>query len=868
MATKRFLLSVLMLPICASFTRIAWSAGASSQEPRDLYSDSWVATDALGRALPGYAECGAPRAGRTAGLFYFLWMGEHGTGGPYDITKLLAANPTQPAWGPAGAFHHWGEPELGYYLSRDAYVIRRHVHMLADAGVDVIIFDVTNNYTYRSNYLKLCEVYTQIRAEGGRTPQFCFMANSYGDQTVKKIYDEFYSRNLYPELWFHWKGRPLMLAPLEGTVVDGRTVHYEQAVLDSFNMRYCWTWMSPGYDIWKWMDYYPQQHGWHESSAVAEELSVSCGIVPHANQGRSFRNGVQPPYDAYALSGTQDQGLCFAEQWGRVASKPPEFLFITGWNEWVAQRQIAEDGRLFLGKRLSAGDTWFIDQYNQEYSRDIEPMKGGHADNYYYQMIGGIRRYKGVRPPPEPGPAAPVAIDGSFSDWASVQPEFRDTAFDTTHRNEPGWGSAGVYVNTTGRNDLVTSKVAYDAENLYFYAETREPMTPWTDPYWMLLFIDSDRDHATGWEGYDHLVNLSVVDSDTTVLKRNAGGWNWTEAGELAYAVSGNRMEIRIPRASLGLAENPSIAFDFHWADNIQRGGDIIEFAVSGDSAPNRRFNYRYENGIYACLFNTNGNFEGWTLAHSLGGGTVTGGALRCNITGSDPYLLKSSVKLNPGLNRFLHLRMKNGTPGSSASLYWVTAAAPSWSESKSVHFPIVPNDAAVRDYWVDLAPNANWTGTVTWIRVDPVGNAASGQTEIDQIAFSSFMPGDIDVDGVLDGDDNCPGQSNPEQADGDGDGRGDACDNCPNTPAGYPVVAPDGCPIPIPADFDGDGDVDQEDFGRFQACYTDGGGVSGVLDCLQTDLNRDGLVDRYDFAFFQMCMSGANQPGSPDCMQ
>ena len=39
----------------------------------------------------------------------------------------------------------------------------------------------------------------------------------------------------------------------------------------------------------------------------------------------------------------------------------------------------------------------FVDLYNQEYSRDVEPMHGGHTDNYYYQMVSNIRKYKGVR---------------------------------------------------------------------------------------------------------------------------------------------------------------------------------------------------------------------------------------------------------------------------------------------------------------------------------------------------------------------------------------------------------------------------------------------------------------------------------------
>jgi hypothetical protein len=855
-----------LLLLCAVTTASLFNDPARADGPGDLYSDTWVATDALGRAIPGYAACGPPRNNKTVGLFYYIWLGEHGTGGPYDITKLLSANPTSPAWGPKGAFHHWGESEFGYYLSSDEYVIRKHAHMFADAGVDVIIIDVTNSLTYRSNYLRLCQLYMQIRAEGGTTPQICFMANSNGDQVVQTLYDQLYSDNLYPELWFYWKGKPLVLAPLEGMVVNGKTIHHSENVLNFFSMRYSWTWMNAGHDVWKWMDYYPQQYGWHESSSVPEELSVSCGIVPHANQGRSFRNAAQPPHDAEGRSGTEDQGLCFAEQWTRLNTVDPEFLFITQWNEWVAQRQIAEEGRWFLGEQLSAGETWFIDEYNQEYSRDIEPMKGGHTDNYFYQMIGGIQRYKGVRPPPESGPAARIVIDGSFADWAAVGPDFRDTSYDTMHRNHSGWGSAGTYVNATGRNDFVISKVAYDDFNIHFYAEARDPITPYTDPYWMLLFIDSDRNHATGWEGYDYLVNLSVIDSATTTLKQHAGGWNWTQTANVSYAVAGNKLEMRVPRSSLGFTASPSIAFDFHWADNIQHGDDIIEFAVSGDSAPNRRFNYRFDNGIYSCLFNSNGNLEGWGLLHSLGNGVVADGALSCNITGADPYLVKGSVKLNPALNKYLHLRMKNGTPGNSASLYWVTDVDPSWSESKSVHFPIVPNDSAFRDYWVDLSHHPKWTSTITWIRVDPVGNASSGHTAIDEVTFSSFIPGDFDGDGVLDGDDNCPATPNPAQADGDDDGVGDDCDNCPNTPAGYSGVGLDGCSVPILGDFDGDGDVDQEDFGRFQACYSGSGATQHDANCQDSDFDGDDDVDPSDFVIFQTCMSGANTPADPSC--
>ena len=68
------------------------------------------------------------------------------------------------------------------------------------------------------------------------------------------------------------------------------------------------------------------------------------------------------------------------------------------------------------------------------------------------------------------------------------------------------------------------------------------------------------------------------------------------------YQVAGNKMEIAVPRKLLGVKGKSEIVLDFHWADNMQNLDDIIEFAVSGDSAPERRFNYRYQ--VLTCTEN------------------------------------------------------------------------------------------------------------------------------------------------------------------------------------------------------------------------------------------------------------------------
>ena len=125
--------------------------------PTDIMADTWVATDALGRVMPTSADTKLKSdRKRTVGIFYVTWHdeGKYNMSSPYngDVTKVLEASPNarlddkDPHW-TEGSFH-WGEPENGYFLSQDEYVIRKDISMLSDAGVDVLILDVTNAVMY------------------------------------------------------------------------------------------------------------------------------------------------------------------------------------------------------------------------------------------------------------------------------------------------------------------------------------------------------------------------------------------------------------------------------------------------------------------------------------------------------------------------------------------------------------------------------------------------------------------------------------------------------------------------------------------------------------------------------------------------
>lgn len=581
----------------------------------DFHSDTWTATDELGRTLPDHAQTGPPRGNRSVGILYHLWHGVHGHDSlehpdddaqgvrekprgrlrsPYDLSEILKGSPRRPAFGPPGAYHHWGEPELGYYLADDEYVIRRHARMLDDAGVDVLVLDVSNGFSYRAIYRSLLDVLARIRAEGGRTPQVAFLAYIDADQVARDIYDDLYAGGDHRDLWYEWRGKPLLLAPPSDLDPELR---------DFFTVRETWAssrgpWFGDGRDRWTWTDESPQQPGWHDSPDHPEQISVSVAGQPSDNIGRSFRGGVQPQ----PANQRPGEGFYFQEQWERALEVDPEFILITGWNAWLAQLIPSDGGMNMLGEPVPEGRPVFAEAFNEEFNRDIEPLADRSKDNLYHQMVANIRRFKGTRPAPNPGPAQTISMTGDAEEWSDVLPEFRDPPNDNAGRDHPGWGRIDRYAATEGPNDFVSLRVARDDTNLYFLATTRDPITPPGQAPWMLLFLDVKPDEHTGWHGFQFRVeggppaDANGVDGATVRFKRTLSeftGTDWQPVADVDATLQGNLLEIAIPRALVGLDDGPP-RLNFKWADAPRGLDHILNLANGGDTAPNRRFTFPY----------------------------------------------------------------------------------------------------------------------------------------------------------------------------------------------------------------------------------------------------------------------------------
>ena len=626
--------------------------------------DTWVATDELGRVTPtAITDEDVPEArdNRKVVMFYSSWHTDHQvtynnvvnvTGIKWFYPEALN-NADHGAWGTPGQYCFWGEPLFGYYRTTDPWVLRKHAEMLADAGVDAVVFDCSNGeFLWLSSVKALLDTWSQAKKDGVNVPKIAFMLQLskqpgsqrnalrmlYYGETDNSQYDNrsslkgFYGRGEYSDLWFRLDGdrKPFIMAYPESLNLNDPS---DRVIYNFFT----WRPGQPDYVYgdhpdglgnhqWGWLQDYPQNK-FNEKNGQTEQMTV--GVAQNASDasgGHCFAFNSPNTYGRSYTSTDKNRtllveatkpgevtsfkyGYNFQEQWDRALDVDPHYVFITQWNEWIAIKmktwppEGASQGS--YGYPNPPGYS-FADQFDSERSRDIEPTAnwGDNGDDYYYQLVENVRQFKGVGSYPNVSRKMTMAIDGDFSGWEKVSPDFKHYAGNTLHRDHAGHSSLH-YTNTSGRNDIVDARVTRDKDYIYFYVETAKNITSRNDPRWMRLLINIDCDATTGWKGYDFCLNYLNPTSDNVGIVSESDGseWSWTDAGTFDYAVSGKKMEIRVARSVLGVAAGAPLDFEFKWADNNldeRMASDpqvtrILSLYVDGDAAPGGRFNFHYK---------------------------------------------------------------------------------------------------------------------------------------------------------------------------------------------------------------------------------------------------------------------------------
>lgn len=601
------LLMSIVIVFQTMFPGITGGKNTNYDDASKIMPETWAAVDGLGRTLPSAEQVGEKDSSKFVGLFYWTWHTNFAKSlTPLNATEILFKIPTilynfeatewMPEAGyPDGRPYFWDKPVWGYYRDTDEYVLRKNAELIADAGVDVIFFDCTNGTsTWDESCEKLFEVFEKAKADGVNVPKVAYILPFSADEdtttSLKHLYSDIYSKGRYKDLWFMWDGKPMIMA--HSSQLD-RFDKTESEILNFFTFRKneptyfaSDTWYKQ--KTWGWCSDYKQTKFGRSLNGHIEQMCVSVAqnaadgelVAMSADrddvQGRSFTHGDYSYTYSYAgkeikadknVDNSLLYGLNFQQQWDYAIKCDPDFIFVTGWNEWIAGRW----------KEWGGTPNAFPDQFSPEFSRDIEPSDGILKDYYYYQLVANIRRFKG--------------ISSSTIENNGVKEYYHYTG-STPARNSDGWVGVHFEENTM-RNDFVSAKVHDDGKNIYLTIETKDDITPYTDNAWMRIFIDSDTSGISpNWEGFEYVINRTDATENTVIIEKSKGGWEFEQVGTATYKVDGSKMEIVIPASALNMEDN--VSFNFKLSDNMQTDGEIMDFYKSGDVAPGGRFTFVY----------------------------------------------------------------------------------------------------------------------------------------------------------------------------------------------------------------------------------------------------------------------------------
>ena len=606
---------------CETATPSTESESASEKEEvvmteQEFTLSQLAGTDSLGRKI-------TPASGRKekkyVGIYYFLWHGYH-TQKIYDTSKILeeyengiVGNPDNPLWevdpssekydasvSPNGAFHYWSEPLYGYYNSQDEWVARKHLELLSFADVDYLLLDYTNTFIYEKATKTLIGAILDMQKEGWDVPRVAFMLppDHRSESTYAKVYDAYLSNEAYANAFFvadeetNPSGKPLVTGNLSETTEHLDAAWYIPLQWPNPNLPY-------NDNALPWIDWsvknIQHNHNGRMCVSIAQHTNGTWSSDPYLYPNKQFFRGRGWVSSNRADNGADHEnvieGTNFQYQWDNVFNSESEvdMVVVTGWNEWIAQKQTT----LFAAYHTSTRAV-FVDSFNMAFSRDAEMMKGGYADNYYLQLVQNIRKFKhsSVDGGAVENERKTVDITKGVSEWSGVSRVYLDASGEVIARNYKSVDPKIKYTDSSNRNDVVSMKIVNDEKNLYLRVETKARVTEHTsgDEGWMNVYISTGA--AGGWENYNYIVNRNPEENGATSVQK-FDGTTLGNAGSAKYFCQGNYIFYEIPLSALGVSAGTEIQLKI--TDNISQFMDIDAFYTSGEAAPIGRLNFAYK---------------------------------------------------------------------------------------------------------------------------------------------------------------------------------------------------------------------------------------------------------------------------------
>jgi hypothetical protein len=316
-------------------------------------------------------------------------------------------------------------------------------------------------------------------------------------------------------------------------------------------------------------------------------MNVTVASHPNVPMSRTITHGDEnwgrgwDPDLKTNISANVDRGTFFQLQWDHALKVNPDLIFVGGWNEWIAIKQPWK------------GEYMLCDAASKEFSRDIEPMRGGYQDAFYIQFIQNIRKYKGVNDSLTQGEYKSINITGNVNQWNDIKNVYVNIDEKRTERDAFGASRKVRYNQPAPRNKLHKIKVCHDNNYIYFYIRSENNITANDgNGNWMNLFIGTGAPSLKGWESYEYIIGKHS-ENDKSTVERLGKDFTTSFVDSAEYNVSGNVMQIKIARNSIGLQAGVN-KFYFKIADGIQNPKDIMDYYISGISLPLGRLSFLY----------------------------------------------------------------------------------------------------------------------------------------------------------------------------------------------------------------------------------------------------------------------------------
>lgn len=300
------------------------------------------------------------------------------------------------------------QPTLGYYCiyrgrTPDGGVVpdcpnisatlATHAAQLIAAGVDSIVVDATNltdidagsgDLLQLRPFEVLLEEWAKLRAQGKKTPQVAIW-NAVPDKAVEwQSLLALYQNAAYDGLLYRDKksGKKVFFVVDSAGALAPDPANVKSLEDAGLLVQRMWTIdkTDAAIDRWAFMAACRLANGVPTTSIVGEG-ACDQAYTPKSSLGSAV--AVAPSYQTGHGSlplgaAGKLRGLTFQRQWATALGVMPDTVFVSGWNELVAQPQInpftGDPFAKSVGlERDPDGRVLFVDTFGAEYGRDIEP---------------------------------------------------------------------------------------------------------------------------------------------------------------------------------------------------------------------------------------------------------------------------------------------------------------------------------------------------------------------------------------------------------------------------------------------------------------------------------------------------------------